>query len=130
MSATDHEDLSGKVAPLRADVERLSAAISALIDETHYEDLEHALLGLRIVDHALEETAEHAGLGGHMHRSPDPALHATASELKSRLEALAGDASAFLSAHPNEDLETAVTALEIAGGSLEEVVERYEEEHG
>lgn len=130
MPATNHEDLSNKVVPLREDVERLSAAISALLEETHYEDLEYALLGLRIVDHALEETTEHAGLGGHMHRSPDAALHAQASDLKSRLEALAGDASAFLSAHPNEDLETAVTALEIAGGSLEEVVERYEEEHG
>ena len=130
MSATEHEDLSGKVAPLRAEVDRLSAAISVLVDETHYEDLEHALLGLRIVDHALEETAEHAGLGGHLHRNPDPALCATASELKNRLEALAKDASAFLRAHPNEDLETTVTALEIAGGSLEEVVERYEEEHG
>jgi len=129
MPATEDEDLSGRVAPLREDVARLSAAISALVDETHYEDLEHALLGLRIVDHALEETAELAGLGGHLHRSPDPALHAQASDLKSRVEALAGDASAFLSAHPNEDLETAVTALEIADGSLEEVVERYEEEH-
>jgi hypothetical protein len=130
MSATGHEDLSGQMALLRADVERLSTAISALVDETHYEDLEHALLGLRIVDHALEETAEHTGLGGHIHRSPDSALHASASELASRLEALAGDASAFLRAHPNEDLETAVTALKIAGGSLEEVVERYEEVHG
>ena len=128
MSATDHEDLSGRVAPLREDANRLSAAVSALVDETHYEDLEHALLGLQIVDHALSEVVEHAGLGGHTERSPDRALHDQANDLANRLKALAEDASLFLGAHPNEDLETAVTALEIAGGSLAEVVERYEDE--
>jgi hypothetical protein len=34
--------------------------------------------------------------------------------------------SHLLKTHPGEDLETALKALEIAEGSLEEVVERYE----
>jgi hypothetical protein len=32
----------------------------------------------------------------------------------------------FLKTHPSEDLETALKALEIAEGSLEEVAEHYE----
>jgi hypothetical protein len=32
MPATEDEDLSGRVAPLREDVARLSAAIAALVD--------------------------------------------------------------------------------------------------
>ena len=32
----------------------------------------------------------------------------------------------FLNTHPSEDLETALKALEIAEGSLEEVAEHYE----
>jgi hypothetical protein len=35
-------------------------------------------------------------------------------------------AQAFLASHPNEDLETALKALEIAQGSLHEVAEHYE----
>ena len=124
MSAGGHEDVSGKVASLRAGVEQ-RAGIPALVDETHYEDLEHILLGLR----SLVESAEHAGLSGHIHRSPDRALHASASDLASRLEALAEDASAFSGAYPNEETEIAVTALAVARGSLEEVTERYEMEH-
>jgi hypothetical protein len=37
-----------------------------------------------------------------------------------------GQAGKFLRTHPSEDLEAALKALEIAPGSLEEVVERYE----
>jgi hypothetical protein len=129
MTTTEHGGLSDQVAPLRKDIEHLSAVILALVNETHYNDLEHAVLGLQIVDHALGEAALDSGLGGHMEHTPDQALHGQASDLASRLETLSKDASAFLLAHPNEDLETAVTALEIAEGSLEEVVERYENEH-
>jgi hypothetical protein len=32
----------------------------------------------------------------------------------------------FLKTHPSEDLETALKALEITEGSLEEVAERYD----
>jgi hypothetical protein len=42
------------------------------------------------------------------------------------LKQLRSDAASFCAEHPNEDLETAITALKIAGGSLEEVIERYE----
>lgn len=122
------DDPAGAVAPLREDLAKLRTQLAALVEDTHYEDLEHALLGLRIVDHALDETAEHAGLGGTIRRTPDPALHARAADLAARLEQLRADAARFLAEHPNEDLETAITALVIAGGSFHEVVERYEED--
>lgn len=123
-SASD--DLVAQIGPLRQDVEALRARLTELVEQSHYEDLDHAILGLRIVDHALEEVEEHSGLGGEIKRTPEPALHGRANGLAARLEQLQSDAAAFEHEHPNEDLETAITALEIARGSLHEVIERYE----
>lgn len=125
MSTADN-DLTGQIAPLRGDLRRLRARVQQLADSSGYEDLDHALLGLGIVDHALHEVEEHAGLGGEISRTPDAALHGRAGELAARLEQLRADAAGFGAEHPNEDLDTAITALDIAKGSLEEVVERYE----
>jgi hypothetical protein len=41
-------------------------------------------------------------------------------------EGSASTGSKFLKTYPSEDLETALKALEIAEGSLEEVAEHYE----
>lgn len=125
MSPT-RDDLAGAVTPLREDLAKLRARLAALVAETHHQDLEHALFGLRFVDHALEETAAHAGLGGTIRRAPDLALRARVADLEARLGQLRADAASFLAEHPNEDLETTITALAIAGGSLHEVVARYE----
>jgi hypothetical protein len=65
MASTDPELQQAK-----AEVERLRQHMQALFERTHYEDLEHAGLGLDIVVHALEETLEHTGLGGHSRGSP------------------------------------------------------------
>jgi hypothetical protein len=124
--ATTGDDLADRVSTMLEDLTALSEAVSALLEDTHYQDLEHALLGLRIVRHALDETAEHAGLGGHIERIGNPALHERAHDLAVRLEALAQDSATFFGEHPNDDLEMAVVALTIAEGSFEEVVERYD----
>jgi hypothetical protein len=42
------------------------------------------------------------------------------------VKGLRAQGSKFLKTHPSEDLETALKALEIAEGSLEEVAEHYE----
>jgi hypothetical protein len=73
-----------KIAPFLDDVESLRAGLAELAEKSHYEDLDHALLGLRIVRHALEEVAEHGGLGGEITRTPEPPLHRRTSELTTR----------------------------------------------
>jgi hypothetical protein len=42
------------------------------------------------------------------------------------VKGLQAQAGKFLKTHPSEDLETALKALEIVRGSLEEVAEHYE----
>lgn len=108
------------------DVETLRGRVQALLAETRYEDLEHADIGLQIVLHAVEETPEHKGLAGQIHHEPNPAAHARAESWLRDVQRIHEEASELLAAHPNEDLQTAIKALTVATGSIEEVVERYE----
>ena len=105
---------------------RLRQRVTDLHKRTGYEDLEHAALGLEIVEHALEEVAEHTGLGGHIEGTHDAAAHQQAEGFVDQVRRLQEQARSFLSTHPSEDLETALKALTIAEGSLHEVAERYE----
>jgi hypothetical protein len=105
MTSADQELQQAKSA-----VERLRQQIQALYERTHYEDLEHAGLGLDIVEHAIEETLEHTGLGGQIPRQPDAAAHQQAERWLAQVQGLRREAQAFLASHPNEDLETALKA--------------------
>jgi hypothetical protein len=107
-------------------VEELRAGIQSLHQQTGYGDLEHAELGLEIVHHALEEVEEHSGLGGLIPHEPDAAAHRQAAGWLHDVQRIQGEATTFLATHPSEDLGTALKALTIAAGSLEEVEERYE----
>jgi hypothetical protein len=107
-------------------VEQLRQQIHAVYERTHYEDLEHAGLGLEIVAHAIEETLEHTGVGGHIPRQSDAAAHQQVERWLEQVQRLRREAQEFLAGHHSEDLETALKALEIAQGSLHEVAERYE----
>ncbi len=107
-------------------VEQLRAGIQALHQQTGYEDLEHAALGLEIVHHALEEMEEHTGLGGQIPHEPDAVAHRQAAGWLHDVQRIQAEATTFLTVHPSEDLETALKALTIAAGSLEEVEECYE----
>ncbi len=107
-------------------VEQLRQQVQAVHQRTHYEDLEHADLGLEIVHHALEEVLEHTGQGGHIESTPDRQAHQQAEAWLAQVRQLRGAAQSFLGSHPSEDLETAIKALTIAEGSLHEVAERYE----
>jgi hypothetical protein len=108
------------------DVEALRARVQALLAETQYEDLEHADIGLQIVLHAIDETLEHKGLAGDIPHMPDAAAHEQAEGWLNDVKRIHAEASQMLSSRPNEDLETAIKALTVATGSLEEVAERYE----
>ncbi|HZR99759.1 MAG TPA: hypothetical protein VFE37_13685 [Chloroflexota bacterium] len=119
-------ETNGEVRRLLGEVEQLRQRVRAVHQRTHYEDLEHADLGLQIVRHALEETLEHTGQGGHIASTPDPEAHQQAEAWLGQVRRLQADAAAFLGSHPSEDLETALKALSIAEGSLHEVAERYE----
>lgn len=121
MASTDQELQQAKL-----EVARLRQQIQALHERTHYEDLEHAGLGLEIVEHAIEEMLEHTGLGGHIQRQSDAAAHQQVERWLQQVQGLRREAREFLASHHNEDLETALKALEIAQGSLHEVAERYE----
>ncbi len=119
-------ETNGEVRRLLGEVEQLRQRVRAVHQRTHYEDLEHADLGLQIVRHALEETLEHTGQGGHIASTTDPEAHQQAEAWLGQVRRLQADAAAFLGSHPSEDLETALKALSIAEGSLHEVAERYE----
>jgi prefoldin subunit 5 len=121
MASTDQE-----LQQVKSQVERLRQQIHQLYERMHYEDLEHAGLGLEIVEHAIEETLEHTGLGGQIPRQPDAAAHQHVERWLTQVQELRREAQAFLASHPNEDLETALKALAIAQGSLHEVAEHYE----
>ena len=86
----------------------------------------HGILALEIAEHTLEETLEHTGLGGDIEHRPDAKAHLQAKQWLDAIKEIQNQGSKFLRAHPNEDLETALKALAIAEGSLEEVTERYE----
>ena len=57
---------------------------------------------------------------------PNPTAHRQAKQWHKIVKGLRVQGGKFLKTHPSEDLETALKALEIAEGSLEEVAEHYE----
>jgi hypothetical protein len=111
---------------LMREFKRLQTRLQAIHKKTGYEDLGHGVLALQIAEHAVEETLEHTGLGGEIERRPNLAVHRKAKEWRNLVKNLRVQAGKFLKTHPSEDLETALKALTIAEGSLEEVAEHYE----
>jgi hypothetical protein len=105
---------------------QLQKQLENIHKKTGYEDLGHGVLALQIAGHAVEETLEHTGLGGEIRHKPNPAAHRKAKNWYKIIKELKNQGGKFLRIHPSEDLETALKALEIAEGSLEEVAERYE----
>ena len=105
---------------------RMQKQLQALYKKTGYEDLEHGVLALEIAQHTIEETLEHTGLGGEIPRKPNPKAYRQATEWHKTVRDLRTQGVRFLRTHPSEDLETALKALTIAEGSLEEVAEHYE----
>jgi hypothetical protein len=111
---------------LMKDFKRLQKQLKAIHDKTGYEDLEHGVLALQIAEHTVEETLEHTGLGGEIRHKPNPKAHRQAKQWHKIVKGLRAQGGKFLKTHRSEDLETALKALEIAEGSLEEVAEHYE----
>ncbi len=111
---------------LRGELRRLRKRFQVLHDRTGYEDLGHGVLALEIAEHAVNETLEHTGLGGEIRRTPNPAAHRQARRWHKTVKDVRAQGGRFLRAHASEDLETALKALDIAAGSLEEVAEHYE----
>jgi len=105
---------------------RLQKELKAIYKKTGYEDLEHGVLALEIAEHTVEETLEHTGLGGEIRHKPNPKAHRQAKEWHKIVKGLRVRGGKFLKTHASEDLETALKALAIAEGSLEEVAEHYE----
>ena len=105
---------------------RLQSRLQAIHKKTGYEDLEHGVLALQIAGHAVEETLEHTGLGGEIQHKANPKAHRQAKKWQKIVKDLRVQGDKFLKTYPSEDLETALKALEIAEGSLEEVAEHYE----
>jgi hypothetical protein len=104
----------------------LQRELETIHKKTGYEDLEHGVLALQIAEHAVEETLEHTGLGGEIRHKSNPSAYRKAQEWQKIVKGLRVEGGKFLKTHPSEDLETALKALEIAEGSLEEVAEHYE----
>lgn len=117
---------AAKLRPLMDRVDALREAIDTLHRETGYEDLEHALLALSIVGHALHEVEEQKGLGGSMPSTPDPHRFHLTQDLLRRVQDVRTDAQTLLAQGHQEDLATAIQALDLATGSLHEVAEQYE----
>jgi hypothetical protein len=113
------KSLMGKFKQLQKQLENIHK-------KTGYHDLEHGILALQIAEHTVEETLEHTGLGGEIRRKPNPNAHRQAKQWHKLVKKLRIQGGRFLKTHPSEDLETALKALEIAEGSLEEVAEHYE----
>ena len=111
---------------LMKEFEWLQKRLQALHDKTGYEDLGHGVLALQIAEHTVEETLEHTGLGGEIQHKPNPKAHRQAKQWHKIVKGLRAQGGKCLKTHPSEDLETALKALEIAEGSLEEVAEHYE----
>jgi hypothetical protein len=111
---------------LQQEFKRLQKKLQAIHNKTGYEDLAHGVLALEIAEHTVEETLEHTGLGGEISHKPNPKAHRQAMQWYKIVKGLRVQGGKFLKTHPSEDLETALKALEIAEGSLEEVAEHYE----
>ena len=115
-----------KLKGLMGEFEQLQKQLRAIHNKTGYEDLEHGVLALQIAEHTVEETLEHTGLGGEIEHKPNPKAHRQAKQWHKIVKDLRNQGGKFLRTHPSEDLETALKALEIAEGSLEEVAAHYE----
>ena len=115
-----------KLKGLMGEFKQLQKQLRAIHNKTGYEDLEHGVLALQIAEHTVEETLEHTGLGGEIEHKPNPKAHRQAKQWHKIVRDLRNQGGKFLTTHPSEDLETALKALEIAEGSLEEVAEHYE----
>jgi hypothetical protein len=115
-----------KLKGLMGEFKQLQKQLRAIHNKTGYEDLEHGVLALQIAEHTVEETLEHTGLGGEIEHKPNPKAHRQAKQWHKIVKDLRNQGGKFLRTHPSEDLETALKALEIAAGSLEEVAEHYE----
>jgi hypothetical protein len=111
---------------LMKEFKRFQKQLRAIHNRTGYEDLEHGVLALQIAEHTVEETLEHTGLGGEIRHKPNPSAHRQARQWHRVVKGLRLQDGKFLKTHPSEDLETALKALKIAEGSLEEVAEHYE----
>ena len=111
---------------LKKEFERLQKQLQGIHKKTGYEDLAHGVLALEIAEHTVEETLEHTGLGGEIQHKRNPKAHQQAKQWHKIVKGLRLQGGKFLKTHPSEDLETALKALEIAEGSLEEVAEHYE----
>ena len=115
-----------RLTALKKEFKRLQKQLQSIHDKTGYEDLGHGVLALQIAEHAVEETLEHTGLGGEIRHKPNPSAHRQAKQWQKIVNTLQAQGKKFLKTHLSEDLETALKALEIAEGSLEEVAEHYE----
>ena len=111
---------------VRKEFQRLEKRLHAIHKKTGYEDLAHGVLALEIAEHTVEETLEHTGLGGEIKHHSDAKAYRQAKQWLNMVRGIKNQANKFLGAHPSEDLETALKALAIAEGSLEEVTEHYE----
>jgi len=115
-----------QLAALQREFQRLQKKLKAIHRKTGYDDLAHGVLALEIADHTVEETLEHTGLGGGSQHKTNPKAHRQAKQWYKIVKGLKNQGAKFLETHPSEDLETALKALAIAEGSLEEVAEHYE----
>jgi hypothetical protein len=111
---------------LMGEFKRLQRRLQAIHDKTGYEDLAHGVLALQIAEHTVEETLEHTGLGGEIQHESNAKAYRQARQWQKLVKGVRDQGGKFLKTHPSEDLETALKALEIAEGSLEEVAEHYE----
>jgi hypothetical protein len=115
-----------KLKAVMREFKKLQKQLQAIHKKTGYEDLAHGVLALQIAEHTVDETLEHRGLGGEILHKPNPKAHRQAKQWQKIVKLLRAQGGKFLKTYPSEDLETALKALEIAAGSLEEVAERYE----
>ena len=111
---------------LMGEFKRLQKKLAILHDKSGYEDLGHGVRALQIAEHTVEEALEHTGLGGEIRRKPNAKARRQAARWHKTVNGLRAQGGKFLKTHPSEDMEAALKALEIAEGSLKEVVEHYE----
>ena len=115
-----------RLTTVKKQFKRLQKQLQDIHRKTGYEDLAHGVLALEIAEHTVEEALEHTGLGGEIQHKRNPRAHRQAKQWLKIVKGLRVQGDKFLKTHPSEDLGTALKALEIAAGSLEELTEHYE----
>ena len=115
-----------RLTTIKKQLKRLQKQLQDIHRKTGYEDLEHGVLALQIAEHAVEETLEHTGLGGEIQHKKNTKAHRQAKQWHKIVKGLRVRGGKFLKTHRSEDLQTALKALKIAEGSLEEVAQHYE----